>query len=451
MHKALARRFACAAAAMLLAASLSAQAGAEHWVATWATSQTLVRGAGLGAGRGRGGTPPPPAAATPATPPPASPAPASPFPGRRFPIPPILPSLDNQTVRMVVRSSVGGRQVRVRLSNAFSAATVTIGAAAIARSRGGAAIEASSSRALTFGGRASAPIYAGQTLISDPVELPVPPLTDLVVSLYLPAEVESPTNHLFGLRTTYVGAGNLTTAADIAAPVTTTESYYWLAGVDVLAPARTATIVAFGDSITDGDQSTPNRLAAWPTRLAERLQANHATSHLAVVNAGISGNRILGDNGGGLARLVNDVIAQPGISWIILLEGINDITAGIRQQTAAPPFTADALIAAYRQVVAQAHLRGIRVAGATLTPFGGSSAYSDAGEAMRAAANEWIRHSGELDAVIDFDRVVRDPADAARFRVEADSPDLLHPGDAGYRMMADAIDLAIFTKGPAGR
>ena len=165
-------------------------------------------------------------------------------------------------------------------------------------------------------------------LISDPTDLPVAPLTDLAISLYLPGDVDSPTNHRFGLRTTYVGAGDLTSAPDFTSPVTTTESYYWLAGVDVLAPARTQTIVAFGDSITDGDQSTPNKLANWPTRLAERLQANRATAHIGVVNAGIAGNRILGDNGSGLARLVNDAIAQPGVSWIILLEGINDITAG---------------------------------------------------------------------------------------------------------------------------
>ncbi len=229
---------------------------------------------------------------------------------------------------MIVRTSVGGRQVRVRLSNAFSGSAVTIGSAAIARSKSGSAIDSSSTRALTFSGRPSAIIYAGQTVISDSIDLAIAPLTDLAISLYLPGDVESPTNHRFGLRTTYVGAGDLTSAADFATVVTTTESYYWLAGVDVLAPPRTQTIVAFGDSITDGDQSTPGKLASWPTRLAERLQANRATAHIGVVNAGIAGNRILGDNGGGLARFVNDAIAQPGVSWIILLEGINDITAG---------------------------------------------------------------------------------------------------------------------------
>jgi lysophospholipase L1-like esterase len=359
-------------------------------------------------------------------------------------VPVPLTAVKDQTIRMIVRSSVAGRQVRVRLANAFSAGTVTIGGASIARSRSGAAVDVASMRRLTFGGRRSAAIFAGQVLVSDALDFPVPPLTDLTVSLYVAGDVEAPTNHRFALRTTYVGAGDVTMETDLEKPAATSESYYWLAGVDVLAPSRTRTIVAFGDSITDGDQSTPNRLGAWPTRLAERLLANRATAHLGVVNAGISGNRIRGDNGSGLARLLNDALAQPGVSWIILLEGINDITAATRNPAQA--FTADDLIAAYRQVIAHAHLRGIRVAGATLTPFGGSSPYSDAGEAIRVAVNEWIRTSREFDAVIDFDEAVRDPRQVKQFRAEADSPDMLHPGDAGYRIMADSIDLAIFRR-----
>ena len=415
----------------------AAQSGSEHWVATWAASQTLVRAAPPVAGRGA------PAAPIP-SPPPAAGAPS--FPARRFPVPVVLPSVSNQTIRMIVRTSVGGRQVRVRLANAFAGATVTIGSASIARSRTAAAVDNASMRRLTFGGQRSAVVYAGQVLISDAVDMAIGALTDLTVSLHVAGDVDAPTNHRFALRTTYVGAGDVTMETDMPNPIATSESYYWLAGVDVLAPSRTRTIVAFGDSITDGDQSTPNRLGAWPTRLAERLLANRTTSHLGVVNAGISGNRIRGDNGSGLARLVNDALAQPGASWIILLEGINDITAASRQPNPAQPFSAEDLIAAYRQVIAHAHLRGIREAGATLTPFGGSSAYSDAGEAVRVAVNEWIRTSKEFDAVIDFDLAVRDPNDVKRFRAAADSPDMLHPGDAGYRLMADSIDLAIFTR-----
>jgi lysophospholipase L1-like esterase len=419
----------------------AAQSNAEHWVATWAASQTLVRTAPPPAGRG---APAPPAPSASPSPAPAAGAPS--FPARRFPVPVVLPSVSNQTIRMIVRTSVGGRQVRVRLANAFASTTVTIGSASIARSRAAAAVDTASMRRLTFGGQRSAVIYAGQVLISDAVDLAAGPLTDLTVSLHIAGDVEGPTNHRFALRTTYVGAGDVTMESDMPNPIATSESYYWLAGVDVLAPSRTRTIVAFGDSITDGDQSTPDRLRAWPARLAERLLANRATSHLGVVNAGISGNRIRGDNGSGLARLVNDALTQPGASWIILLEGINDITAAMRQPNPARPFTADDLIAAYRQVIAHAHLRGIRVAGATLTPFAGSSAYSDAGEAVRVAVNEWIRTGKEFDAVIDFDLAVRDPNDLKRFRAAADSPDMLHPGDAGYRLMADSIDLAIFSR-----
>lgn len=450
------RLLACTLVCLWIAAgsALSGQRGAEHWVATWATSQTLVRGAELGGGRA--GAPPtavptasPTAVAPAPTPvaPPAAPTGRGQFPGRRYPIPPALASLNNQTVRMIVRSSVGGRQVRVRLSNAFSGATVAIGAAEIAASRGGMGIVASSSHPLTFSGRRSASLYAGQVLISDPVDLPVAPMSELTISLYLPDEVQSPNSHRFGLRTTYIGAGDQTASPEIARPFTMTQSYYWLAGVDVLAPARTQTIVAFGDSITDGDQSTGDNLGTWPTRLAERLQIemDGAASYIGVVNAGIAGNRILGDNGSGLARLTHDVLAQPGVTWIILLEGINDISSGARQQNASQPFTADDIIAAYRQVIAHAHVRGIRVAGATLLPFGGSSAYSELGERIRVATNEWIRMGKEFDAVIDFDRALRDPNDPTRLRVEADSPDMLHPGDAGYRLMGDSIDLTIFT------
>lgn len=416
----------------------AAQSSTDHWVATWATSQTLVRPAAAPAGRGAAPAVPAP------TPPPAGTTPQ--FPPRRFPVPVPLMAVKDQTIRMIVRSSVGGRQVRVRLANAFSGGTVTIGGASIARSRGGAAVDAASMRRLTFGGNRSAAIFAGQVLVSDALDFPVPPLTDMTVSLYVAGDVAAPTNHRFALRTTYVGAGDVTMETNLEDAAATSESYYWLAGVDVLAPSRTRTIVAFGDSITDGDQSTPNRLGAWPARLAERLLANRATAHLGVVNAGISGNRIRGDNGSGLARLLHDALAQPGVSWIILLEGINDITAATRQPNPAQPFTAGDLIAAYRQVIAHAHLRGVRVAGATLTPFGGSSAYTDAGEAIRVAVNEWIRTSGEFDAVIDFDEAVRDPRRVKQFRAEADSPDMLHPGDAGYRIMADSIDLAIFRR-----
>ena len=193
----------------------------------------------------------------------------------------------------------------------------------------------------------------------------------------------------------------------------------------------------------------------WPAVLAARLQENAATKHIGIVNAGISGNRLLGDNNSGVVRFVQHALSVPGVKWITVLEGINDISAATRQvagaapgapQPADPAFTADDLIRAYRQMIDLAHVRGIKVIGCTMTPFGGSSAFTDRGDAIRTAANEWIRTSGAFDAVVDFDAVTRDPTDPQRFRAEADSPDLLHPGDGGYRLMAGAFELTLFAR-----
>ena len=429
------RRAALAAALLALVPAIAAgqRSTADRWIATWGASQTLMHIAPAS---------PSPAAPVSTAPAATPPAPMTSGPARRFPVPRPLPSFNDQTVRMVARVSLGGRSLRVRLSNAFGAPSVRIGAARIARARTAGAIDPATSRQLTFGGQPAAVIYAGQVLISDPVDLAAPPLADLAVSLFLPSETPAATTHRFGLRTMYVARGDATNAADLSSEATT-ESYYWLAGIDVLAPPKAQTIVTFGDSITDGDQSTPGAIASWPSRLAARLQASPATAHLAVVNAGISGNRLLGDNGSGIARILSDAISQPGVAWITVLEGINDITAATRGR-GAMQFSEKDLIGAYRQVIAQAHLRGIRVAGCTITPFGGSNVFTDEGERIRSAVNDWIRTGGAFDAVIDFDLAVRDPKDPARFRGEADSPDLLHPGDAGYRLMAESIDPRVF-------
>lgn len=446
------------AAAVLLWSSFGALSaeqratGSEHWVATWGTAQTLARIGGAAAGRGgapavgRGQAAVAPAAPAPVRPPSAAPA----FPARRFPVPPTLAGVDNQTIRMVVRTSIGGRRLRVRFANAFGGRPVRIGAATIARGTGGSSIDPATSRALTFSGRRATTMYAGQVIVSDAIELDVPALADLAVSLHIAGASGPPTDHRFALRTTYISTpGDVTGAASIARPAATTESWYWLAGIDVMAPRTSGAVVTFGDSITDGDQSTPGTDGAWPSILARRLQARPETSHLAVVNAGISGNRVLGDNTSGLVRFGADAIDQPGAAWITLLEGINDITGATRPGAPASTLTADDLIGAYRQMIDRAHARGIRVAGCTITPYGGSSPYSEAGEAMRQAVNRWIRTGGAFDAVIDFDAVTRDPRDPTRLRAEADSPDMLHPGDAGYRLMAEAIDLAIFAAEPA--
>ena len=371
----------------------------QHWVATWAASQQLYR-----------------APAPPANPPRR---PNAPDPARRFGIPAPLLSVGNQTIHMTVRTSIGGSRVRVRLESALGSGTVMFGSATI----GG--------RALTFSGDPGATLYAGATLVSDPVDLKIAPLSHVEIGLYVPGEARLPTSHTFALHTT-----RITREGD---PETITrESYYWLAGVDVLATESAGTIVAFGDSITDGDQSTPETDGMWPAILANRLQGNKSTSHIAVVNAGISGNRILGDNGSGLARLYHDALSQPGVRWITLLEGINDITGGVQD--------AQQLIAAYRQVIEAAHLYGLQVIGCTLTPFGSSRVFTEDREKIRAAVNDWIRTSGSFDGTIDFDKAVRDSTDPRKFRPEADSPDGLHPANPGYKLMGDAIDLKIFSR-----
>ncbi len=412
-----------------------AAAPAQHWVATWATAQQYaVTGGGNAGGRGASGPVAPLVGIVPSPPPPPPPPPGT--PARRFPIPPSLAGINNQTVRMIVRATLGGTRVRIRVSNAVGGASVSLGAAHIALRDKYSSIIPASDRALTFSGKASPTIYAGQTLISDPVTLTVAPLADLAVSLYFPKQTSAQTNHRFSLHSTYVSKdGDFTGQTAISDPASIVESYYYLQGVDVLAPANAGTIVTFGDSITDGDQSSLNTNSEWPAVLAARLQKNKATANLAVVNAGISGNRILGDNGGGLVRLFHDALSQPGITWLTLLEGINDITGNAKSED---------IIAAYRQVIAMAHSAGVKVIGCTLTPFGGSSPYTDQREAYRMEANTFIRTSGEFDAVVDFDAAVRDPNDPKRFRKEADSPDLLHPGDAGYKLMGEAFNLSLF-------
>ena len=408
----------------------AANAGAqEHWVATWAASPQSAR------------------IVFPRLPQPPAPAPgaaAPPAPRIVFPAP---PSFDNQTVRMVVRTSIGGHQVRVQLSNTFGGSALHIGAAHIALRDKDSTIVAGSDRPLTFSGRPSATIPEGAEILSDPVDLDVQPLADLAISVYVPGHVDDPTDHLTGLHTTYIsGAGDFTAAPSVENPKTT-ESWYFLSGVDVLAPAKTGVIVAFGDSITDGATSTPDTDRSWPSQLAARLVANKSTADWAIVNEGISGNRLL--NGGmgvaALARYDRDVLDQPGVKWVIVMLGINDIGLG-SLPGAAPEdaVTADQLIAAQRQLIDRAHIRGIRVIGATLTPYIGAMYASEQGEAKREALNNWIRTSGAYDAVFDFDKVVGDPANPKQILASYNITDHLHPNDAGYKAMADSIDLSIF-------
>lgn len=356
--------------------------------------------------------------------------------------------MNNQTLRQIVRVSLGGSRVRIVLSNAFGTAPIQIGAAHVALREKDAAVIASSTKPLTFGGTSSAAVLAGATLVSDPIDLTVPPVSDLAVDLFLPGDLgigPSPvTTHNGAGQTNYLSEpGNHSGAAAI--PVArTTNAWFLIARVEVVAPPTTATIVAFGDSITDGAASTPDTNSRWPDVLARRLTARKGNG-VAVVNAGISGNRVLGDGAGvsALARFDRDVLMQTGVTHVIVLEGINDI--GIARANPSP--SAADLIAGHKQLIERARARGLRVYGATLTPFEGAPYYTPEGEAKRQALNEWIRTSKAYDGVIDFDRVTRDPAAPTKFLPAYDSGDHLHPGDAGYKAMGEAIDLALF--GPA--
>jgi lysophospholipase L1-like esterase len=414
------------AVATLLAANFAfAQNGNEHWVATWAASPIATNI--------------PAAPAKPVATPVAGGAPAA-APAKPGPAP--LRSFNNQTIRMVVNTSIGGRSVRVELANTFGADRLKIGSAHIALRDHDSAIIPASDRALTFSGLTSATIPVGASMISDPVDLSVPAVGDLVVSIYIPGDSGPPTQHATGLHTTYVSSeGDFTGVANFTA-ARTTNSWYFLSGVQVLAPADTGLVVAFGDSITDGATSTNDADAAWPSFLARRL--HDAGANLAVVNEGISGNRVLGDGAGVsvLARFERDVLTQPGIKYLVFMEAINDIGGAAR--AGGTPVTAEEIIAIYKQMIARAHMRGIKVIGATLTPYEGAGYYSEPGEGIRTAVNQWIRTTGMLDGMVDFDLATRDPENPKKFRPGFNIRDNLHPNDAGYKAMAESIDLSLF-------
>ncbi len=415
----------------LMGASFVPQARAEdHWVATWAASPQSAR---FVFPRMR-----------PATPPPGAQPNGNPPPAPIFPAP---PTINNQTVRMIVHTSIGGHRVCVQFSNAFGTTPLEIGAAHIALHDKDSGIVAGSDRPLTFSGRSSFSIPPAAEVLSDPLEFDVPKLGDLVISVFIPSEASTPTVHLTGLHTTYISqAGDFTGASSISDPKTM-ELWYWVSAVDVEAPSKSGVIVAFGDSITDGATSTVNTNRSWPSQLAERLAANQSTSDVAVINEGISGNRLLNDGAGvsALARFDRDVLSQPGVKWLIVLEGINDIGIG-NLPGAEPPdtVTADDLIAAHKQIIERAHMHGIKVIGATLTPYVGATYATEKGEAMREAVNNWMRTSHAYDAVVDFDAAVHDPANPEQIRAAFNIRDHLHPNDEGYKAMASAVDLSLF-------
>ena len=360
-------------------------------------------------------------------------------------------SFSDQTIRQTVRLSTGGRALHLRLTNEYGATATTLDAVRVGISDGKGGVLPGSDRTVTFnGGSTTVTLSAAAPALSDPVDLAVPSLGSLTISIYVPkgGNPGYATPHTLGQQTTYVVSGDQTGAVSLANASTGTVRYF-LSGVDVLKNEHAFTVVTFGDSITDGYGSTVDTNHRWPDLFAERLQNSKLLDRLGVANEGISGNRVLTDGFGpnALSRFDRDVLACPGVRYVVLLVGINDVgIPKVFPTTGAMP-SADDIIAGYRQMIARGHARGVRVIGATLTPYQGAidgKYYSDQGEAEREAINSFIRNSKAFDGVIDLDAAVRDHANPLSFDPKYDSGDHLHPNDAGYAAMAAAIDLRLF-------
>ena len=362
-------------------------------------------------------------------------------------------NIANQTLRQIANISLGGDRFRVVLTNAFGTEPLDIGAAHVARRDEGAASVPESGGVLTFGGSPTTIIPAGAVVVSDPVTMTVPSLADLAIDLYIPGDTGATISPLTILpaswQTNYVSpAGDHTGATEMPVEAETTytrrdgtlgSTWFFLARVEVEAQASVGAVVTFGDSITNGTRSTVDTNSRWPDHLARRFVADGI--EMGVLNAGIGGNRVLSDGNSvsALARFDRDVLAQTGATHVIVMEGINDI--GFGRENPSP--TAEDLIAGHTQLIARAHARGLTIYGATLTPFEGANYWTPEGEEKRQALNEWIRTSGAYDGVIDFDEALRDPSQPTKSLPEFDSGDHLHPSDAGYEAMANAVDLAL--------
>ncbi len=420
----------CAAIAFafaILCSFAGAATKGQHWVATWSTANSSL---------------------------------ANPTALSRYKLSGAPTEFSNQTIRNIVHSTVGGSAIRIRLTNTFGAKAVRFDSVYVGLQESGASLIAGSNHPVTFGGAKLVAIPEGAEAISDPVSLSIGPQKNLVVSLFTSGPTGPATSHSSAFQTNYVsGLGDFAAEEGAGAFKDTMHSWYFLAAVDVLAAREvTGAVVALGDSITDGSSSKPETYGRWTDLLARRLLATNSPGLMSVLNAGIGGNRVLSSSPcfgiNALARIERDVFAQSGLRMVILFEGTNDIGQPDTPAAAIPPdmvpclsripITADDLIAGYKQIIAQAHARGLKIIGATIMPYQGFGGWTLEGEAKRVAANHWIKTAGEFDGVIDFDSALADPANPARLAPPYDSGDHLHPGPAGHEAMANAIDLALF-------
>jgi lysophospholipase L1-like esterase len=400
--------------AIVASSFLALPAGAAEWITSWAASPLPTTGAARGPG-------------------------------------PL--SLNNQTVRQVLHLSAGGRRLRIRLTNEYGGKPLKLGAATVALVNKDGSVDRKSLHKLTFSGQSEVLIPAEAPMLSDPVDLPVGKFADVSLSLYFPEDTGPCTCHQWGDQDGFVSDTGDFTAADFTAKQTI-ESRAFVSGVEVEVN-KGKTVVAFGDSITDGVGATKNMNTRWPDVLARRLNAGNAVWGMA--NEGISGNQVLADGAGqsALARFDRDVLAVPGVACVIVFEGVNDLgisygnfnfPGGAANGPPRAPVkaTAERIIAGYRQLIARAHARGIRIFGATIAPYEGASYWAEQGEAQRKLVNDWIRTSGEFDAVLDFDAVWRDPAHPTRMAEALQRGDHLHGNDAGYEKVGSSIDLKLF-------
>lgn len=361
-------------------------------------------------------------------------------------VPGSIRMLSGITLRQIAHISAGGAQLRIRFTNEFGLDPLTITDAHVALSAGGSSIKPDSDHAITFGGVGTVNVPPGGAIFSDPVALPVPPLTDVAVTIYLPPQVmRAETFHYLAAGDNFVAPGDVAGAPALS-PSTTIPSWYFFDGIDVAAAPDSYSIVALGDSITDGWKSTPNANHRWPDFLASRLQADASHKNVGVLNVGIGGNRVLNEGYGpsAISRIDRDVLAQSDVRYVILLESINDISRLDYSKIPADLVTAEQVEWGFKQIVDAAHEHDIKVIGSTIMPYG--HPVSDKSEQVRQAVNRWIRTSGTFDAVVDFDKITQDPANPTHLNANYDSGDHVHPNDAGYKAMGAGVDLSQLTK-----